>query len=935
MKGNGTPTMRKVGAGRIRALLRDQLQPLILLGAGASIKSGVPSAREIVNRAAKWSWCKEHGRSTEDPSVVISDWQPWLQNQPWFRTNVGLEDQYPLAIKNLLSIATDRREFFQQIISRGVRPSAGYRALAKIMNNGWIATALTTNFDHCLHNAAILEAVPPFIVEIKIPSDWVQFSVAPSDPQLIHIHGSVEHYSAMHLAEEVHKMNPETIEKLRPLLRDHPLIVVGYRGMEASVMTDLLYNQSKYTNKFQHGIFWCDLKRNADEPLAPMVTDLAGHIGANFNRVQIEEFDHLLQVELYDQLVAAKTPHKSLGPPRATIELPPDMRVFDGGTYDDLDQQLLFQRLKQYAEKHFEPVPDRFDAEWVAEIADAKKLIMKPVKEGKTARPTLAGWVMFARNPTSAIPHAVVKFRAKGPESWLRAAFGEDADFQPAESESEFVIEREIDGTLWNQLDVLIETTTLLNESFLLKEAKSRSVTAYAPIALREMIVNALVHRDYNKREPIMITMTPSQIETTSPGGLIEEVAAKTEGKTIEDFIRSGYRGELKGYRNPVISGLFYDCNEMERRGSGLSDMFQKTIDNNGDVHFRTTENNEAFHVIIDARPEAVDEITQTAIADQSKIVYFTTNLVEFVLLPNNIWHVGTTSKSMGGLREKAGGLSVPPGYVQNERFFSFYDLSRIVSELETPFDKTDVEELTIEELLDQGNGRNILHGLLNESINEHLRSLGLIVDESQRCAYFPRGEEPNRRITYRGPIKQATRTVVKARTKSRSSDIIYYEHKSLSYSVASFSNDWGLFINPGYVFTRDGWLRYLAREQANNFSTVRAATDFNFEVMHDIRFWIAYMSKENNGVFALQTARDNELSDYEPRILLSSTFSGIAFSSSVFDSGQSIEDEFGDTPSDLDIELENIASGGDDESEDHKENDNTAGRHGSEESKT
>ena len=779
--------------------------------------------------------------------------------------------------------------------------------------NGWIATALTPNFDHCLHRAVIFEAAPPLLVEIRTPSDWVRFNASPANPQLIHIHGSVEHYSDMNLAWQVEHLAPDIVERLRPLLRDNPLIVVGYRGMEASVMTDLLYDQSDYAHAFNKGVFWCELKRGMDQPLAPLVQRLADRIGSNFNRVPIESFDQLLKVDLYDQLVALKVQRKALGPMIASIELPPDMRAFEDGDYADLDGQLLFQRLKQYADKHSEPAPDRFELGWVHEIADAKKLIQTQI-DGSTPKPTLAGWVMFAKRPTPALPHAVVKFAVRGPESWLRRAFGEDADLIAGDDENEFAIEREIGGTLWNQLNVLIETTAQLNAPFLLKEAKSRQVTPYDPQALKEMIVNALVHRDYGVLRPITISMTPLEIETISPGGLIDEVTAKTGGRPIESLIRDGSRGELKGYRNPVISSLFYGSSEMERRGSGLSDMFQKTVDNNGEVHFNQVKDNSAFRVVIFVRPEAVDAITRTAVADQSETVRFTTNIVEFVALPERIWHVGTSARSAGGLRESAAALPVPPGYVQDGRFYTFYDLEQLSSDLVTPFDETNIEELTIPELFEQGNGLNILRTLLHDSINEHLRSLGLEVDEDRRRAHFERGDEPNRKITYQGRIKRATRTIVKARTKRDSDDVIYYEHKSLSYSIAPFGIDWGMFINPGYVFTRDGHHRYLGRDRTNTLSTKRAARDFNASVMHDVSFWMACISEEADGVFALKTETANELARYAPTILLNSSFPGIAYSSSAFNGGRSIDDELDEALSELDVELEGLAADEEDE---------------------
>ncbi len=65
-----------------------------------------------------------------------------------------------------------------------------------------------------------------------------------------------------------------------------------------------------------------------------------------------------------------------------------------------------------------------------------------------------------------------------------------------------------------------------------------------------------------------------------------------------------------KGYRNPAISDLFYGGGQMDRAGSGLSDMVLLTLNNNANIAFGPTDDNRYFIVTIEARPEAVDEIT-------------------------------------------------------------------------------------------------------------------------------------------------------------------------------------------------------------------------------------------------------------------------------------------------------------------------------------
>lgn len=204
----------------------------------------------------------------------------------------------------------------------------------------------------------------------------------------------------------------------------------------------------------------------------------------------------------------------------------------------------------------------------------------------------------------------------------------------------------------WQLLSVTNKTSNLyviLDEDihFRLKEEVSRQVHAFSSLALKEMIVNALVHRNYSVEETVRIEITPEKISTVSPGGLVKDVVVKMSGDTIENFIRSGGRG-VKGYRNPAISDLFYGGGQMDRAGSGLSDMWRQTVDNNGALKFGPNADNSAFEVTIWARPEAVDQFTRTAIPIDMETVRYSTNLLEFVRLPDKIWHVGTSAKSIG-----------------------------------------------------------------------------------------------------------------------------------------------------------------------------------------------------------------------------------------------------------------------------------------------
>jgi hypothetical protein len=117
----------------LRSLLMHGSEPVLLLGAGASITSGIPAAGKTVERVARWAWCKENGRHPGDMSIRRSDYWPWLAAQPWYKPNVAHGDLYPEAIDNLLGVKSDRREFLEQLINPpDVPPSRGYVGLTQV-----------------------------------------------------------------------------------------------------------------------------------------------------------------------------------------------------------------------------------------------------------------------------------------------------------------------------------------------------------------------------------------------------------------------------------------------------------------------------------------------------------------------------------------------------------------------------------------------------------------------------------------------------------------------------------------------------------------------------------------------------------------------------------------------------------------------------------
>lgn len=98
---------------------------------------------------------------------------------------------------------------------------------------------------------------------------------------------------------------------------------------------------------------------------------------------------------------------------------------------------------------------------------------------------------------------------------------------------------------------------------------KRIDIPEYSLEALREAVINAVVHRDYSKRgESVRVFYYPDRVEIHSPGLLLP-------GITVEQMERGEVQSKL---RNPTLANLLKDIpGYMERLGSGIRFMLDET----------------------------------------------------------------------------------------------------------------------------------------------------------------------------------------------------------------------------------------------------------------------------------------------------------------------------------------------------------------------
>lgn len=512
--------------------------------------------------------------------------------------------------------------------------STGYHRLVQLMHLRRMTTVLTANFDDCISKARNEINRPHHIDIVKTPSDFTKISATPPYPLLVYLHGAVENYTDKNVIEEVEKMDQGLVDSLIPILKDHPLVVIGYRGAESSIMKHLLIDSAGKADNYKNGIYWCFRKGESLHGISDYLKFLGQTIGNNLQFVEIESFDHLFDKVIWPFVGEAKLKIEIsktvLGQPDETDEslLTFDLKSAKPLEAGDFEDSLLKVRVANYCKKLNIKVPDIVSDDWLKEQMSLLNLIRRD-KEG-VFQATNAGILLFSKIPQIYVPSAKVIIRFIGNENWLKKILGD-------EYVEGSIVERSIEGNLWYQLNEISNALSLINRPFRLKNEKSDNVLPYDPIALKEIVVNSLVHCDYTDDETNVVEIYPDKIFVRNPGGLTEDVKAYFDEELMQEEIRKGRRG-IKGYRNPAIADLFYSSGDMDKKGSGLYDVVTRVQQNSGYVEFAPDQQNTQFAVTIRCRPEAIDEVTNTAASLNVITTKFSTNIIEFKQLPNTVW---------------------------------------------------------------------------------------------------------------------------------------------------------------------------------------------------------------------------------------------------------------------------------------------------------
>ena len=126
-------------------------------------------------------------------------------------------------------------------------------------------------------------------------------------------------------------------------------------------------------------------------------------------------------------------------------------------------------------------------------------------------------------------------------------------------SKLEFRDRKEFTGSVLKQVNDTFEYLDLYNKTKGRIVGLERIDTKdYPEYALRESLLNAVIHRDYNFTGSILVSLFDDRFEITSLGGLVK-------GISIEDL----YHGVSES-RNPNLANIFYRLKYVESFGTGI-----------------------------------------------------------------------------------------------------------------------------------------------------------------------------------------------------------------------------------------------------------------------------------------------------------------------------------------------------------------------------
>lgn len=272
-----------------------------LLGAGASVTSGIPAGATLARR-----WVEElHRLEVGDTQTgALEDWAtPENLHIPGFDLS-KVAAFYPRIYERRFGDDPDSGYAYLEDEMKSAEPNIGYSVLAQVLENTRHKVVITTNFDNLVADAlGIYTSTFPLVCGHESLTGFVKPRLR--RPLVAKIHRDLL-LAPKSDVESTSKLDERWEGVLKRLLREFTLVVLGYGGNDGSLMGFL---DTLKLGDIRGGIYWCYRLEDGrlDERIGSLV---AKHKGKVIPIVGFDEF--MLQLgerfgyALLDEVIESK-----------------------------------------------------------------------------------------------------------------------------------------------------------------------------------------------------------------------------------------------------------------------------------------------------------------------------------------------------------------------------------------------------------------------------------------------------------------------------------------------------------------------------------------------------------------------------------------------------------------------------------------------------
>ncbi|MEZ5651972.1 MAG: SIR2 family protein [Burkholderiaceae bacterium] len=232
----------------------------MLIGAGASLSSGIPDVSAMIREWRQEVFCHLHGYPVPMPTKRQAEYETWESGEyrQWLtdvRQHVNASTEYGTLFQYTRKTREERQMYIERLVADRL-PSPGYLYLAGLIHAARVNRVLTPNFDDLLTDAMLLYyRTKPLACAYDSPISGLNGSSQRA--KLVKLHGDFL-FDTLEMAEQEMDILGENMQqKIVEMCEDKGLVVVGYSGNDESIMGPIRDGLRKNPKFLTKGIHWC------------------------------------------------------------------------------------------------------------------------------------------------------------------------------------------------------------------------------------------------------------------------------------------------------------------------------------------------------------------------------------------------------------------------------------------------------------------------------------------------------------------------------------------------------------------------------------------------------------------------------------------------------------------------------------------------------